>query len=74
MVNEQDSVQMVDLMLDAGCQDPVGLQCANLVFPIQIAKADFIWPNHIGLMFGYAAAAFLMLIIVIRNPDKSGIR
>src|SRR5271167_1072532 len=39
MVDEQDAVQMVDLMLQAGCQNAVGLDLPGAAVSVEIADA-----------------------------------
>ena len=40
VVDEQDPVEVVDLVLNALGQQPVGVDLADLVFLVQVADAD----------------------------------
>src|SRR5690606_36138599 len=40
MIDEQDAVEMIDLVLDAGGEQALGLELADLVVVVEIAHAD----------------------------------
>src|SRR5438876_6785866 len=59
MVDEENSVEVVHLVLDAGCQQTLGLALADLVLMIEIAHLYGPRPDHIGIMFGQRKTAFV---------------
>jgi hypothetical protein len=50
MIDEQDTVEMVDLMLDAGCEKSFHILFANLVLAVEIPDAHPFVPLHLGEM------------------------
>src|SRR5689334_2802337 len=63
---------MIHLMLDAGREQPVGFQGADLVLMVEIAHLDRRRPRHIGIVFGETEAALIVDRVIVGDPDSSG--
>src|SRR5690242_7854780 len=59
MVDEQHAVQMIHLMLQAGGQHAVGLQCLLVAVAVQILRPDAGGPFDIVPDFRHRQTAFL---------------
>ncbi len=70
MIDEEHAVEVIHLMLDAGRQQPVGLQHADLILLVEIADLDLRRPRHVGIMFGQGQAAFAEGHDLVRLPDE----
>ena len=60
MVDEENTVQVVEFMLEAGCQETVGLQQMLLAVTADMPDGDRRRALHFGIIFGDRQAAFLV--------------
>src|SRR5690348_5483696 len=73
MVDEQHAVEMVDLVLDAGGEQALGFELADLVLLVEIAQADGRRPLDIGILLGQRQAAFAAYHRLVGLPDDFGV-
>ena len=59
VIDEQHAVEMVDLVLQAGGEQAVGLDLAPRAGLVQVAHLDPRRPRHVGVLAGQRQAAFL---------------
>ena len=57
VIDEQHAFEMVHLVLDAGREQALGLDLADLVLLVEIAQPDRGRPLDIGIMLGQRQAA-----------------
>src|ERR1700730_4251204 len=50
MVDKEDTVEVLDLMLQAGGEEPLGVHLADLVLVVEIAQTDRRRPADVGIM------------------------
>ena len=59
MVDEEDAIEMVDLVLKAGREQPFRLDFSDLVLVVDIAQPDLGRTLDIGVMLGQRQTAFV---------------
>ena len=70
MVDEQHAVEMVDLVLDAGGEQAVGVHFLHLAITVEVAHAHAAGPLDVTVIIGDRQAAFLVDIQLFRRPDN----
>ena len=69
MIDEQFAVEMVDLVLEAGGEQALGLDLAALVVAVEIAHPDLRRARDLLVIFGHRQAAFLVDRFLFRGFD-----
>src|SRR5690606_10041097 len=70
MIDEQYAVEMIDLVLDAGREQTLCLELADLVVVVEIAHADRARPRHLSIVLGHREAALFSGHQVVRYPEQ----
>src|ERR1700730_2718609 len=73
MIDEQNAIQMINLMLETGCQNPLRLDLLLASRAVTIACAHMGWPFDILINIRDREAALLTGRSFVRNPDDFGI-
>src|SRR3546814_1481808 len=60
VVDEENAVEMIHLVLDAGRQQPLRRQLADFVLAVEEAHADLRRARHLAVVLGQGKAAFLV--------------
>src|SRR4051812_23536844 len=69
IVDEQHAIEVVDLVLDAGGEQPVGVLLVHLAVEIGKAEADLRRALDLFIIFGDREAAFLVNRQFLRRGD-----
>src|SRR5487761_38500 len=56
VVDEQHAIEMIDLVLDAGSEEALGFEFADLVLLVEIAQADRHRTLNVGVLLGQGQA------------------
>jgi len=70
MVDEQHAVEMIHLVLDAGREQTLGRQLADLALVVEIADLDGVRPGHVGIVLGQRQAALVVGGVLVGNPHE----
>ena len=70
MVDEQDTVQMVHLVLNDRRQQTVSLDVARFVVAIDIAQADAGRTDDVRVLFGDRKTALFIGVVFVRDPQQ----
>src|SRR6202011_5130623 len=78
MVDKKDAIEVLDLMLQAGGEEPLGVHLADLVLVVEIAQTDRGRPAAVGIMRREAGGeeplgvhlADLVLVVEIAQTDR----
>src|SRR5665213_2534924 len=73
MVDEKHTLEMVDLVLDAGREQAPGFPFADLAMLVEIAQADFRRALDLGILLGQRQAALVADDALLRPPENLGI-
>ncbi len=74
MIDEQDAVEMIHLVLQAGGQEAFGGKFPAAYCRGRGSAPGPPWPaRHLGVMVGHRQAAFLVAHVLVRGPDDLGI-
>lgn len=73
MIDEENAVEMVNLVLQAGGEQPVRLDLLLLAIEVEIAHPHTGRPLHFLVIFGNRQAAFLVGARLLRRPDDLGV-
>ena len=71
MVDEQNAVEMVDLVLQAGGEQPFGLDLLRLAVAVEIFDAHRGRALDFGIVVGDRQAAFLVDRALVARVDES---
>src|SRR5579863_866034 len=73
VVDEQHAVEVIDLVLDAGGEQALGIELADLVLLVEVAHAHRHRPFDVGILLGQRQAALAAYHRLVRFPDNFGI-
>ena len=73
MVDKQNPVEMVDLVLQAGREQPFRLDLADLVLVVEIAQPDRLGALNLGVMLGQRQTALVGRQQFLGTPQDLGI-
>src|SRR5690606_1997103 len=73
MVDEEDAVQVIDLVLDAGGKQPGAVKLLLLSIAIEEPHPALRWPFHLFVHLGYRQAALLVDRRLLGPPYDLGI-
>src|ERR1700689_2490116 len=73
VIDEHHAFEMVHLVLDAGGEQALGLDLADLVLLVEVSKPDRGWPGHLGILLGQGETALVAHHGLVRRPNDLGI-